>query len=378
MIRNFATLFALRSPLRFAAFALPVCMSIPGLVRAADEHPAPVLTTLAETVEGIPGVISLTGTVTPKRRSKLSSRAAGLVMEMRVDAGAMVKKGDTLMSLDTRLAEISLELIRTEIARGEIELEEAKRQEEEVRNLTRTGGISKSEAETRKSAVRISESTLAQMKVREQEQIEMIARHQLIAPFSGVISQKNAEEGEWVTTGAPVFELVEVEMPRFDLQVPQEFLSRISGVERITVILDAYPDKPIEAEIEVIVPVKDRISRTFLARLSLKDSENLAAPGMSGQTKISYRENTQKTVQIPRDAVIRFPDGTSKVWILSRAGENSTVTSRIVKTGNSLGEYTEIKEGLDGGEEIILKGNEGLREEMIVSPKPLTASSTQP
>ena len=54
------------------------------------------------------------------------------------------------------------------------------------------------------------------------------------------------------------------------------------------------------------------------------------------------------------------------------------MTYRIVKTGNSLGEYTEIKEGLDGGEEIILKGNEGLREEMIVSPKPLTASSTQP
>lgn len=202
-----------------------------------------------------------------------------------------------------------------EITRGEIELEEAKRQEAEIQNLVSSGGISKSEAETRKSATRISASKLEQLMVREQEQVEMIARHQLIAPFSGVISQKNAEEGEWVTTGTPVVELVEVEQPRFDLQVPQEFLPQISGVENITVVLDAYPDRPIEAEIQVLVPVKDRVSRTFLARLHLKDREKLAAPGMSGQAKISFRENRKKTVQIPRDAVIRFPDGTSKVWI---------------------------------------------------------------
>lgn len=54
------------------------------------------------------------------------------------------------------------------------------------------------------------------------------------------------------------------------------------------------------------------------------------------------------------------------------------MTSRFVKTGNSLGEYTEIQEGLDGGEVVILKGNEGLREEMIVSPKQLTAPPVQP
>lgn len=369
-----------RFPIAVLALAtcLSLALSLPLSLGAADEHPAPVLTTIAETVEGIPGVLSLTGTVTPKRRSKLSSRASGLVMEMRVDAGAMVKKGEVLMSLDTRLSEITLELIRTEITRGEIELEEAKRQEAEIQNLVSSGGISKSEAETRKSATRISASKLEQLMVREQEQVEMIARHQLIAPFSGVISQKNAEEGEWVTTGTPVVELVEVEQPRFDLQVPQEFLPQISGVENITVVLDAYPDRPIEAEIQVLVPVKDRVSRTFLARLHLKDGEKLAAPGMSGQAKISFRENRKKTVQIPRDAVIRFPDGTSKVWILSRSGDNSTVTSRFVKTGNSLGEYTEIQEGLDGGEVVILKGNEGLREEMIVSPKQLTAPPVQP
>lgn len=107
--------FAFDPRFPIAVLALATCLSLAlslPLSGAADEHPAPVLTTIAETVEGIPGVLSLlTGTVTPKRRSKLSSRASGLIMEMRVDAGAMVKKGEILMSLDTRLSEITLELI---------------------------------------------------------------------------------------------------------------------------------------------------------------------------------------------------------------------------------------------------------------------------
>jgi len=57
-----------RFPIAVLALAtcLSLALSLPLSLGAADEHPAPVLTTIAETVEGIPGVLSLTGTVTPK------------------------------------------------------------------------------------------------------------------------------------------------------------------------------------------------------------------------------------------------------------------------------------------------------------------------
>lgn len=343
-----------------------------------EDHPATVMTVIAEKSEGVLRTVSLTGTVTARRQARLSSRATGLVMEMRVDAGDLVKRGDVLMTLDTRLAEIALELIQAEMAQGRIELEEAHRQEKEVRELVASGGFAKTEAETLKSTVRIREANLKQLEAKEREQIEMIARHQLVAPFGGVVSRKLTEDGEWVPTGTPVLELVETESPRFDLQVPQEFLTRVSAAEKVVVKLDAHPGTLLEATIDVMVPVKDTVSRTFLTRLEFDDPQSIAAPGMSGTAEISFRPSHTDTVQIPRDAVVRFPDGTVKVWIVSGEGENALVESRVVRTGGTLGELTEVVEGLEGGERVVLKGNEGLRENQPVNLRDTRKAAVSP
>ncbi|MEX2578920.1 MAG: efflux RND transporter periplasmic adaptor subunit [Verrucomicrobiales bacterium] len=322
----------------------------------------PVVTAIAEKSEDVVRELSLTGSVTARREARLSSRTAGLVMEVKVDAGSEVEKGDVLVTLDTRLAELGLESIRAEIAREKIELAEARRRAEEARRLAETGGYAKSEAEALKAAAEVREATLRQLEVAEQEQIETIERHRLVAPFGGVIGRKLTEAGEWVPTGTPVLELVDTEKPRFDIQVPQEFVGRVSRAEKVKLRLDAYPDTAIDAAISVLVPVKDNVSRTFLTRLELDDPENLASPGMSGAAALSYRPDESDTVQVPRDAVVRFPDGTVKVWVVSRSGEQATVRSREIETGGSLANFTEILEGLEAGEEVVLQGNEGLRE----------------
>lgn len=343
-----------------------------------SDVPAPVIATIAEQTEGVLREFRLTGTVSARREARLSSRTDGLVEEVLVDEGSLVKRGEVLATLDTRLAEITLEMIRAEIVQAEVELSEAKRREEEVREISETGGFARSEAESRKTAVRIREAALRRLQVRAKEQEELIERHRLIAPFGGVISEKVAEAGEWVETGTPVVQLVETENVRFDLQVPQEFLARVSAIERIQVILDAFPDKPLAASVQVMVPVKDTVSRTFLTRLALVDPEKLSAPGMSGTAIASYRTDHVTSVRLPRDAVVRFPDGTAKVWIVIGEGENEKVTSRTVRTGGTLGEFTEIVEGLKGGERVVLKGNEGLREEQAVRSSLEAAASGRP
>lgn len=369
--------------IRSADFRLPLAAGTllfavaPATVRS-EEAPARVVTAIAEKTEGLPGEFTLTGTVTARREAKLSSRTDGLVAEVKVDEGSLVKPGDVLAVLDSRLATIALDMIRAEIAQGEAELAEAKRREEEVREISKTGGFAKSEAETRKTAVRIREAALLRLRVREQEQLELIERHRLVAPFGGVISEKIAEAGEWVETGTPVVQLVETEGTRFDLRVPQEFLSRISATERVSVVLDAFPEKILEAKIGVMVPVKDTASRTFLTRLELTDPERLAAPGMSGTARLLHRSGRRDAVRVPRDAVVRLPDGTAKVWIVTEAPAGAVAASREIRAGASLGEHTEILEGLAGGERIVLKGNEGLRENQPVAADAGTALGKVP
>ncbi len=365
---------AFRGNARKRAFHLVVALSFFGVL-VAQEDAKPVEVTLAARSEGFSRKFSFTGTVTSPRRANLSSRIEGLVTEMKVDAGSEVKKGDVLVQLDTRLAELDLDLIDAEIAQAAIETADAKRQVEEVLELTKGGGFARSQAITKQANLSISEANLKRLEARRNSQAERIARHQLVAPFDGVITAKIAEAGEWVATGAPVLELVEMKGLRFDLQMPQEFLSRVKDIGSVVVKLDAFPGREFEAELSAVVPVKDDVSRTFLTRFFLKNQEGLASPGMSGTATIETRGTHGETVQVPRDAVVRFPDGSAKVWVIKGEGAESQVVSRTVRTAGELGGMAEIIEGLEGDETVVLKGNEGLRENQKVSVLPAHSSA---
>jgi len=342
----------------------------------AQDDAKPVEVTSAKRVEGLYREFSLTGTVTSPRRSNLSSRMEGLIAEMKVDAGSEVKKGDVLVQLDTKLAELDLKLIAAEIEQAEIEMADAERKVDEILELTKEGGFPKSQTLTRQAALKISGANLKRLEARRSHQEERIARHQLVAPFDGIITSRISEAGEWVATGTPVLELVEMKGLRFDLQMPQEFLGRIKDVDKVTVKLDAFPEREFQANLSVIVPMKDDASRTFLTRLSLKDPGQLASPGMSGTATIETRGTAGNAVQVPRDAVVRFPNGAAKVWVVEGKGVESQVVSREVRTAGELGKMAEIVEGLKGDETVVLKGNEGLRENQKVTVLP--AESTDP
>ncbi|WP_193214587.1 efflux RND transporter periplasmic adaptor subunit [Luteolibacter marinus] len=343
---------------------VPLFLTI-AAVAAAEDPPRPVTTATAVSAP-LERQLELTGTVTAHRRASLSSRTGGLIGKIQVDAGSEVTAGQVLMELDTELAGLTLERISIELEQAELELAEALRKVEEVRDLTRRGGFPRSEAESRETAAKVRESEVRRLQVQKKEQQEIIGRHQLVAPFAGVIGRKFAEEGEWVETGTPVVELVETGDLRLDVQAPQEAFARLDGEVRATAVLDAWPGRELDARILVRVPVKDPVSRTFLVRLEMTDPEDLASPGMSARV-VFHSRGKVPTVQVPRDAVVRFPDGTAKVWTIEREGDRDVARSRPVKLGVELIGKIEVLEGVAGGATVVVRGNEGLREGQPVS-----------
>ena len=325
--------------------------------------------------------LELTGSLTARRQSRLSARTSGLIQRLEVDAGHAVNQGDILMELDPALATLALEKSSAQKRQAELELADADRLLTEGRNLAKVGGFSRSEAETRETNARVRRALLESLTVEVREQEEIIARHRLPAPFSGVISRKLAEEGEWVQTGTPVLELVETGAPWLDVQAPQEAYAALRGGEGpdaapppgITVLLDAFPDVSLPATIASRVPVKDA-ARTFLVRLALDDPRGLAAPGMSARARFTLRRR-EPVVQVARDAVVRLPDGTTRVWVVGNAGGSPVAQSRPVELGASLSQLIEVRRGLDDTPLVIVRGNEGLRENQ---PLTVTAETAVP
>ena len=109
------------------------------------------------------------------------------------------------------------------------------------------------------------------------------------------------------------------------------------------------------------MPISDPDARTFTVRAGIDNSEALLAPGMS--VTATLRIGTQRQAEVvPRDALIRYPDGRTTVWVADVDDDRYVVDERLVRTGLGFDGVVEIVDGLDVGERIVVRGNESLRQ----------------
>src|SRR5690606_18523470 len=111
----------------------------------------------------------------------------------------------------------------------------------------------------------IAEATLTRFRATEQLHAARLARHSVLAPITGVVSERAVEAGQWVEPGDAVLTLVDTDALLIDFQAPQQALARLDESSRL-LIEGASGEDPHPAEIASWLPVTDARSRTFLLR----------------------------------------------------------------------------------------------------------------
>ena len=331
---------------------------------AAAQKPPPVAAVTAETVPVVREV-RLTGTVTSPRVASVSTSVAGLVKQVHVDSGDRVEAGAPLVSLDRELEAMTLRQERAAVKEAEARLADARRRLAEGRRLLENRNIPETEVNSRAAAVRIEAAALERLRARAAHQAERVARHAIAAPFDGVIRRKRTAEGEWVDPGTALVELVATDGLRLDFQAPQAYFPRIDTETPVTVTMEALPDGPLEARVGATIPVSDPQARTFTVRVYLQDEDVAITPGMSASATLHLATGREGVV-VPRDALIRHPDGRVTVWTVHEDGDGLTVQERQVETGLSFGGRVEVRSGLEPGSRVVTRGNEALKEGQAV------------
>lgn len=309
--------------------------------------------------------LTLTGTLTAPRRAGLAPEVDGRIESIAVDAGDRVESGEALVELNDTLAELELRQARASRREAEADLADAERRLREARSLIDQESIPETEVRAREAEVERATAVLERLRAEAAYQQELVQRHTLTAPFTGVIAQRTADVGERVGPDTPILELVAVERLRLDLQVPQSYYGRVGPDTTVQVRLDARPDARIEARVDEVVPVSDADTRTFLSRVRLDNRDGRMTPGMSARAALQLGTG-ERGVVIPRDALIRYPDGRTVVWLAEGEGVTRTVRERRVRTGLEFEGRVAIREGLSAGAAVVIRGNEGLAEGQTV------------
>ena len=219
--------------------------------------------------------------------------------------------------------------------------------------------ISQAEFDSRTAAVRIAQAQVDRLKADQDRQRERVRRHDIRAPFSGVISQRFSEKGEWVTPGTAVLELVETENLRVDTEVPQRFLSSFNDLESASIDVNETDGPSIAATIDALVPVANRNTRTFTLRLAPEDASAVLSPGMSVAVTLVFKSG-ETGIVVPRDAVLRYSDGRTTVWVTAADSGETTVEERQVTLGAVSDGNVYILAGLEPGAFVVVRGNESL------------------
>jgi RND family efflux transporter MFP subunit len=289
---------------------------------------------------------------------------------LTIDEGYRVKTGEALLKLDAELAQLALERALAEVRQRETAVADARRRFTEAEEVGTQRGIARTQIESLRAEVSSDEAALVASQAAAREQQAIVERHTLKAPFSGVISERHTELGEWVNPGDGLLELVATDNLRFDFRVGQDNFVALSPETPVEITLDALPERSVSGHIATIVPVKNPSARTFLVRViantAAADGPLRITPGMSARGKLNIDVGLSG-VAVSRDAVLRFPDGRVTVWVVGTEGDVHVVHERAVRTGFEFDGLVEIASGLSDGDVVVVRGNETLQEGQTVS-----------
>ena len=352
---------------QLSLLALASLMAAGGVANIAQAAKSkPTVAVQAATTGEVIDVIRLTGTVSSPRIANLSTEVSGFIKTLEIDKGDAVKTGDVIMTLDTELAQLSLMAANASMKSAVAELADARRRLEDGQRLLKKKNISANEIKSLEAEVDVAQANLQRYTAEKQLQQARVDRHKVTAPFSGIITNRHVEIGEWITPGDAIAELIDNNNLKIDLQAPQRAYSRIRHVVDISIQMDAIPGKNFPATIDTVVPSSDPGSRTFLLRAVLAEKHPDIIHGMSANGILKLDSGSENVI-VPKDAILRYPDGRITVWVIQRSGDKVTVSERRVKIGNTFDGKVSVLEGVNPGDEVVTEGNESLRDGQAVT-----------
>lgn len=359
---------------RVAVLALVVMLAglavVFGWLRLAPRAPA-VQTGLAEATGGGSATgsgISANGYVVARTKASVSSKILGRLAWIGVTEGSVLKTGETIARLESADYEAAAGAARASVASYEAQVTQARRDLRRTQSLRRDELVSDADLENTQTRLDVLVAELAAARAQARLAEANLANTSVRAPFAGTVLRKDAEVGEIVApssaggglTRTAIVTMADLRTLEVEVDVNEAYIARVRNGQGARITLDAYPDTSFSGRVRQVVPTADRQKATVLVKVAILDRDPRILPEMGAKVVFTAGEGASaapvpRRVLVPAAAVVRAADGAS-VWVV----ENGSVRRVSVDPGPARGERIEIRQGLSGGESLVLQPPAGL------------------
>ena len=333
---------------------------------APPGKPSPI--TVAEVIsQPLREEILLSGTAEALRESGISSRVDGVVETVFVSEGDWVDADQKILSLDRAIAEIEVASAQARVNEALARHKDARRRKNEYQSLIDRQHVATTSLASAVADEEAARATVARERAELRRRQELLSRHILTAPFSGVLAKKYVEAGQWVTADSAVIKLVAMDTIRIRAPLPQRYYRRLADNSEARIVFDALPGETFTGKVSALVAVGNQSTRSFPIFIDIDNSRHTIAPGMSARMYVELSDSNTQALLIPRDSIVTKADGSRIAWRVAENEGQLKVESVKLVTGRALGDRIEVLESsLKSGDRIVLLGNENLRPGQLV------------
>jgi RND family efflux transporter MFP subunit len=345
---------------------------------------------LVAPVEASPAIISvsLPGTTAAFAAANIYARATGYISTRNVDIGDHVKQGE-------RLAELAVPELDEQISQNEATLEQLKAAVQQAqanatlaqatwsrdKPLLKDGWVTGHQGDIDLQTVKADEAavSVAQANVAAQGRLLRVLRQNrayasIVAPFDGVITQRNVDVGSLVqgnaNTGTFMFEIMRKDVIRVWVYVPQDAAFGVApGIDAI-VHVPELPNRQFAGKVTRIADALQSGTRTLLTEIDIANSDGALTSGIYCSVELTIPRKTPSFV-IPAEALLFNRNGLQAAVVADGKAD-----IRNVRVARDLGTRVEVDAGLRAGERVILNPPITLVNGSQVHPRELGAGPT--
>lgn len=254
----------------------------------------------------------------------------GKIEHIYTEVGTRVKKGDMLVRMDQN------QYTTTKLTYTNLLIEMQR-----VKALMKSGSISQQVYDQTKLS-------FDQTK----ESLDFLETNTYVkAPFTGVISAKNYEDGE-LYNGQAILVLTQINKLKALVSIPETYFPLVKENMEIILNSDIYPNQSFPARIEIVYPTIDPATHTFQVQLRIPNEQELLRPGMYVRTKLALGKT--ETIVVPYQAVLKLQGANDRYVFIN----NNGVAKRVAVTlGQRFDDQVEIiSKDITAGTELIVTG----------------------
>jgi RND family efflux transporter MFP subunit len=295
--------------------------------------------------------IDYTASLSPFEEVHLAPSTPGRIEKINVEISDQVSKGQVIAIMD-----------QTNLEQARINLMKLETDYKRLDTLMKTKSIAEQQYDQIKSAYELAKNSYQ----------FLLENTKLKAPFSGVISGKYFEDGE-IYSGAPntavgkaaLVSIVQINQLKALIGISASFFPYISLGMKADIVSEIYPDQVFKGEIYRIYPTIDNNTKTFTVEVRVQNDNLKLRPGMFSKIKLNLGKG--KAILVPTIALIK-QTGTNDMYVF--INKNNTAIKQAIKIGRIIDDNTEILDGLNEGDEIVVVGQNKLEHQNPITVLP--------